>query len=231
MRKRTVDEIINDPKSEWLINKVLPELSPTEEQVLALTGQGYTNRQIGEILSIDQGDVATYHYLILNKMGVKRMTKVGKVGAAIDKLTDAEFKYLWISLTEAQQQVAASCIITEESRLPESKTIAQELRFTNQEISNRLNPIIRTLTRPHFGIKGRINIIEATDQEIHHLTWRLKPINKEIIKLCRVTDKDGFYLKNDQIDQQLGLKHKTAVTIQSSSNRLEKQRARTKKIN
>jgi DNA-binding NarL/FixJ family response regulator len=58
----------NEPPDPW-------GLSPREREVLALLGQGHTNRQIGEVLFIS-GKTASVHVThILDKMGVSSRTE------------------------------------------------------------------------------------------------------------------------------------------------------------
>lgn len=67
----------------------LERLSAREKEVLALIGQGLTNRQIGERLFLAEKTVKNYVTKVLAKLGMQRRTQAAVLGAVLAEPDDA----------------------------------------------------------------------------------------------------------------------------------------------
>lgn len=62
----------------------LDALSPRERQILALIGEGLTNREIGARLSLAEKTIKNYVSALLSKLGLQRRTQAAVLHATID---------------------------------------------------------------------------------------------------------------------------------------------------
>jgi two-component system, NarL family, response regulator DevR len=62
----------------------LDALSPRERQILALIGEGLTNRQIGERLALAEKTIKNYVSALLSKLGLQSRTQAAVLHATID---------------------------------------------------------------------------------------------------------------------------------------------------
>ncbi len=63
----------------------LSGLTPQEQRILALIGEGYTNRQIGEEMFLAEKTVKNYVSNLLSKLGMNRRTEAAAYAARLDE--------------------------------------------------------------------------------------------------------------------------------------------------
>ncbi len=67
MLKRVVDE----PDKDWMPHVALPELTPREEQALALLGRGYSNKAIAKAMDLSPETVKDHLERVFHKLDVR----------------------------------------------------------------------------------------------------------------------------------------------------------------
>jgi len=81
LTQRVLDRLRNgDPEDERLAR-----LTPQERRILALVGEGMTNRQIGEEIHLAEKTVKNYMSNVLSKLGMERRTEVAAFAARLDE--------------------------------------------------------------------------------------------------------------------------------------------------
>lgn len=63
----------------------LPDLTPQEQRIFELIGQGMTNRQIGEEIFLAEKTVKNYVSNLLSKLGMSRRTEAAAYAARLDE--------------------------------------------------------------------------------------------------------------------------------------------------
>lgn len=70
-------------------NQQLSALSPREHEILALIGEGLSNREIADRLSLAEKTVKNYVTSMLSKLGLHSRTQAAVLYAQAEQLTDA----------------------------------------------------------------------------------------------------------------------------------------------
>lgn len=78
---RLMDSVRREPTAE---PEVLTRLAPQERRILALIGDGLTNRQIGEALYLSEKTIKNNVTRILGKLGVERRTQAAVLVSRLD---------------------------------------------------------------------------------------------------------------------------------------------------
>jgi len=81
---RMLRRVVDEPDKEWMPHVALPELTPREEQALALLGRGYSNKAIAKAMDLSPETVKDHLERVFHKLdvrdrlsAVKRATELG----------------------------------------------------------------------------------------------------------------------------------------------------------
>ncbi|MFJ3307847.1 response regulator [Streptomyces sp. NPDC086549] len=87
---RLMRSLRSDPVETTAVAPELASLSPRERDILALIGDGLTNREIGKKLYLSEKTVKNHISRLLAKLGVQRRVQAAVLASHLDQLEDGE---------------------------------------------------------------------------------------------------------------------------------------------